>query len=285
MADARTVPVLMHHHVSPSPGMITVSPENFESQIAWLARDGWTSLTLEQYAGFLAGKPVPRKSIVITFDDGYLDNWVHAHPVLQKYGMHAVVFVVTGWMGEGPVRAHAGQAGATLPPTPDHRACEAAIFEQGRSDAVMMRWSEARAAIEAGTFEVHCHTHSHTRWLQRTDLDAAQRRDGLDRDLAMARQVLQQQLGEVSDTLCWPYGDFDQDHIDLARRHGFRYLHTTHPFGRNVVGGDPEHIYRFAIRNRPARWLRKRIALSYNPLLAPVFNRFKASRKGMRPGP
>jgi hypothetical protein len=37
MADARTVPVLMHHHVSPSPGMITVSPENFESQIAWLA--------------------------------------------------------------------------------------------------------------------------------------------------------------------------------------------------------------------------------------------------------
>jgi peptidoglycan/xylan/chitin deacetylase (PgdA/CDA1 family) len=102
MADARTVPVLMHHHVSPSPGMITVSPENFESQIAWLAGNGWTSLTLDQYAGFLAGKPVPRKSIVITFDDGYLDNWVYAHPILQKYGMHAVVFVVTGWMGEGP---------------------------------------------------------------------------------------------------------------------------------------------------------------------------------------
>ncbi len=91
MADARTVPVLMHHHVSPSPGMITVSPENFESQIAWLAANGWTSLTLEQYAGFLAGKPVPRKSIVITFDDGYLDNWVYAHPILQKYGMRGGV--------------------------------------------------------------------------------------------------------------------------------------------------------------------------------------------------
>ncbi len=285
MADAKTVPVLMHHHVSPSPGMITVSPANFESQIAWLAADGWTSLTLEQYAGFLAGKPVPRKSIVITFDDGYLDNWVYAHPILQKYGMHAVVFVVTGWMGDGPVRPHAGQPGATLPPTPDHRGCETAIFEQDSSDAVMMRWSEARAAIEAGTFEVHCHTHTHTRWLQRADLDRAQRREGVDRDLAMSRQVLQQQLGEVSDTLCWPYGDFDQDHVEVAMAHGFRYLHTTHPFGRNVVGGDPAHIYRFAIRDRPARWLRKRIAYSYNPLLAPVFNRFKASRKGMRPGP
>jgi len=265
--------------------MITVSPENFESQIAWLANNGWTSLTLDQYAGFLAGKPVPRRSIVITFDDGYLDNWVYAHPILQKYGMHAVVFVVTGWMGEGEVRPHAGIAGATLPATPDHRGCEAAIFENDRSDEVMMRWSEARAAIEAGTFEVHCHTHSHTRWLRRDDLDRAQRRAGISQDLAISRQVLQDKLGEVSDTLCWPYGDFDQDHIEVAREHGFRYLHTTHPFGRNVVGGDPERIYRFAIRNRPANWLRKRIAQSYNPLIAPFFNGFKARQKKMVPGP
>jgi peptidoglycan/xylan/chitin deacetylase (PgdA/CDA1 family) len=190
MAEARTVPVLMHHHVSPSPGMITVSPENFESQIAWLAGNGWTSLTLDQYAGFLAGKPVPRKSIVITFDDGYLDNWVYAHPILHKYGMHAVVFVVTGWMGEGPERPHAGIEGATLPATPDHRGCEAAIYEQDRSDDVMMRWSEARASIAAGTFEMHCHTHTHTRWLRRNDLDRAQRRAGLSHDLAVSREVL-----------------------------------------------------------------------------------------------
>ena len=49
---------------------------------------------------------------MITFDDGYLDNWVYAHPILHKYGMHAVVFVVTGWMGENhfaqwPVFAYA----------------------------------------------------------------------------------------------------------------------------------------------------------------------------------
>ncbi|WMJ69947.1 polysaccharide deacetylase family protein [Stenotrophomonas sp. 24(2023)] len=284
MADARTVPVLMHHHVSPSPGMITVSPENFESQIAWLAEDGWTSLTLAQYAGFLAGKPVPRKSIVITFDDGYLDNWVYAHPILQKYGMRATVFVVTGWMGDGPLRPHAGQPGAALPATPDHRGCEAAIYQQGRSDDVMMRWSEARAATEAGTFEVHCHTHSHTRWL-RMDISREERRRGIGGDLSMARQVLQEKMGGVSDTLCWPYGDFDQDYIEVAREQGFRYLHTTHPFGRNVVGGDPEHIYRFAIRNRPASWLRKRIRLSYNPVIGPLFNGFKARQKKMVPGP
>lgn len=274
----------MHHHVSPSPGMITVSPENFESQIAWLANDGWTALTLEQYAGFLAGEPVPRRSIVITFDDGYLDNWVYAHPILLKYGMRATVFVVTGWMGDGPARPHAGQANAVLPATPDHRGCERLILEEHRADEVMMRWSEARAAIEAGSFEIHCHTHTHTRWL-RQNISAEQRRDNLRLDLQTSRAVLQAQLGDVSDTLCWPYGDFDDDHVAMAREVGFRHLHTTHPFGRNLVGGDPEHIYRFAIRNRPASWLRKRIACSYNPMIAPLFNRFKARRRGMLAGP
>lgn len=284
MANAVSVPVLMHHHVSPSAGMITVSPENFESQIAWLAKDGWTALSTQQYADFLAGKPVPRKSVLITFDDGYLDNWVYAHPILQKYGMRATVFAVTGWMGEGPVRPHAGQAGATLPDTPDHRGCELAILQENRPDDVMMRWSEARAAIEAGTFEIHSHTHTHTRWLQQ-NLEREQRRQGIGRDLSMARTVLREQIGEASDVLCWPYGDFDQDYLEVAREQGFRYLHTTHPFGRNLAGGDPEHIYRFAIRNRPASWLRKRIAYSYHPLIAPLFNGFKAKRKGMAAGP
>jgi len=264
--------------------MITVSPENFESQIAWLAADGWTALTMQQYAGFLAGTPVPRRSILITFDDGYLDNWVHAHPVLQKYGMHAVVFLVTGWMGQGEVRPHAGQQGAAVPATPDHRGCEEAIFRQGRADEVMMRWSEARAAIAAGTLEFHCHTHSHTRWL-RQDIGREQKCAGIREDLARAREELHRELGEASDTLCWPYGDFDEDYVRIARELGFRYLHTTHPFGRNLVGGDPEHIYRFAIRNRPATWLRKRIASSYHPLIAPFFNRFKARRRGMVAGP
>ncbi len=284
MANARTVPVLMHHHVSNSPGMITVSPENFESQIAWLARTGWTSLTLDQYAGFSPG------SRCRAIDRDHVRRRLPGQLGLRpsdpaEYGMHAVVFVVTGWMHEGPIRPHAGIEGAELPATPEHRACEDLIYKQGRSDEVMMRWSEARAAIEAGTFEVHCHTHSHTRWLKRDDLDRAQRREGISGDLAMAKQTLLEKLGEVSDTLCWPYGDFDDDYIEVAREQGFRYLHTTHPFGRNVIGGDPERIYRFAIRNRPASWLRKRIAWSYNPLIAPIFNGFKARQKKMVPGP
>src|SRR3546814_15359031 len=72
MKTAQTVPVLMYHHVSPSDGMITTSPVNFEHQLAWLARHGYRSISSTEFAGHLNGQPVPSGSILITFDDGYL---------------------------------------------------------------------------------------------------------------------------------------------------------------------------------------------------------------------
>src|SRR5690606_34218981 len=86
MSARANVPVLMYHHVSPSPGMVTTSPARFEQHIAWLRREGWSALTADEFAGHLAGRPVPPKSVLITFDDGYLDNWLYAHPILQRHG-------------------------------------------------------------------------------------------------------------------------------------------------------------------------------------------------------
>nr|WP_301290520.1 polysaccharide deacetylase family protein [Kerstersia gyiorum] len=71
----------------------------------WLRKHGWQTLTAEQLRGFLEeGRPVPRRSVVLTFDDGYLDNWQYAHPVLKEYGFSAIMFVVTDWIGQGPAR-------------------------------------------------------------------------------------------------------------------------------------------------------------------------------------
>ena len=163
MKLAHCIPVLMYHHVSPADGSLTTSPENFESQIAGLARCGYRALTAAEFADFLEGKPTPAKSVLITFDDGYLDNWVYAHPILQKYSMHAVLFVITGLMGEGPVRPHSAQAEAILPEVRCHLECKA-LMAAGSSDLAMLRWAEVRAMQEAGTFEFHSHTHTHNRW-------------------------------------------------------------------------------------------------------------------------
>ena len=266
-----TVPVLMYHHVSPSPDMITITPERFESHLAWLAHAGFTTLDAAGFAGFLAGEPVPPKSVLLTFDDGYLDNWVYGHPALAKYGMQAVMFVITGHVHDGPPRAHAGQGGA-LPHTPGHRACEAAI-EAGRADDVMVRWSEIHAMRHAGTFDFHSHTHTHTRW-DKLCADPAEKRERLSEDLHRSREALARNLA-VSDHLCWPQGYFDADYVAEAQAQGFRHLYTTDPCGQNQPGTDPAHIHRITAKDEPGAWLRGRLWLARHRVLGPLYDKVR----------
>ncbi|MCC7225637.1 MAG: polysaccharide deacetylase family protein [Burkholderiaceae bacterium] len=279
MKPAYCVPVLMYHHVSPSAGMITTSPRNFERQIAGLARAGYHALTADAFAGFLAGEPVPDKSLLITFDDGYLDNYVYAHPVLQRYGMHGIIFLITGLIGDGPARPFNGQGGQ-LPATPEHRQAKA-LLAAGATDSVMLRWSEVKAMREAGTFEFHSHTHTHTRW----DLENIPRDQCLARmtqEFADSRAALTRHLGSVSAHFCWPQGHFDADYVRLAKQAGFEYLYTTIAHGQNLAGGDPACIYRFAVRNRGFPWLRQRAWLASHPVIGPLYNRWKSWKRARR---
>jgi len=278
--NAPSVPVLMYHHVTPAYSRLSVRSHRFEGQIASLARRGYTSLTAQQFADYLQGAPVPSKSVLITFDDGYLDNWVHAHPVLQRYGMHAVLFVITQWIGDGPVRPHAGQ-GLALPPAPNHADCSAAV-EAGRHDEVALRWSELQAMQQAGTFEIHSHTHTHTRWDKVCGPDIAAKRRHMAEELATSKMLLERHLGPVSDHLCWPQGYFDDDYVAEARAAGFRNLYTTDAYGQNTPGNDPAHIYRFPMRNGDIGRLSQRIWLNRNTTIGPTYLAIKAWRRRMK---
>ncbi|HCX34758.1 MAG TPA: hypothetical protein DHV08_15225 [Rhodocyclaceae bacterium] len=262
METARALPVLMYHHVSPSPGLVTLGPGVFRAQIAALAGAGWRSAGLGEVERFFAGEPLPARSCVISFDDGYLDNWVHAHPVLAEFGMKAVLFVVTGWLGEGPART-----GVTA--LSGHRECMQRI-QAGRHDEVMLRWSEVEAMCAAGTFEFHSHTHSHVRW-DRTIADSATRRAALAEDLSLSRQILASRLGVASRHLCWPQGHYDADHVRVARTVGFDHLYTTER-RVNLPSSDPARIGRLATKDRPADWLVSRTRIYGHPLLGRLYN-------------
>jgi peptidoglycan/xylan/chitin deacetylase (PgdA/CDA1 family) len=267
---AKAVPVLMYHHISSSSGMITVSPENFAAQMAYLARGGYTTIGSAQLAAYLAGEPLPEKSIMLTFDDGYLDNWVHAHPVLQAHGLTALCFLVTSWIGDGPVRAHA-RSDATLPPLLNHRDGEIAI-DNGEPDRTILRWSEIEAMRDAGTFEFHSHTHSHVRW-DNVSANADEKSEGLARDLVAARAVLEARLGAVSDHLCWPQGYHDDDYRRVARQTGFRHLYTCEVgsnYPRNEDGA-VRSITRLEVRDRPASWLASRLWIHTRPAISRAY--------------
>lgn len=101
-AGYRQIPVLAYHRVGYTEGELTVSPERFNSDLQALQKRGFTSVTLEQFQTFLADRSVelPENPILITFDDGYLDNFEHAYPALQKRGMVGTFFIITGMLGD-----------------------------------------------------------------------------------------------------------------------------------------------------------------------------------------
>ena len=97
------VPVLMYHRVAPAdqvgtslPGLV-VPPDLFEAQLDALIAAGWQTITAAQLAADLAaGVEPPARTFVITFDDGRRDAYTQAYPILQRLGLVATFYVITG---------------------------------------------------------------------------------------------------------------------------------------------------------------------------------------------
>ncbi|MGH4121983.1 MAG: polysaccharide deacetylase family protein [Clostridium sp.] len=91
------IPILMYHSISYEKGnSLRVSKENFKMQMKYLKANNYTTLTVDElYSYMKTGKMVPKKPIIITFDDGYKDNYTNAYPILKELGLKATVFVIT----------------------------------------------------------------------------------------------------------------------------------------------------------------------------------------------
>jgi peptidoglycan/xylan/chitin deacetylase (PgdA/CDA1 family) len=104
VARTASVPILMYHYISTSPSAndkirigLSVTPEMFEAQVKLLVDNGFTTISLfDLYNHVATGKPLPDKPIILTFDDGYVDNYEQAFPILKKHGQTGTFFVLTG---------------------------------------------------------------------------------------------------------------------------------------------------------------------------------------------
>lgn len=148
----RPVPVLYYHRVgAPDPIHLSIPTPLFDAQMAYLARNGWTTLSMRQLIDHVRGvSPAPRKSLAITFDDGFRDNLTEAMPILRKHGLRATVFAV------GSLLRH-----DSAPPAPTHRPFTAAHTEARRGDpGDFLSAAELDKLLEAG-IETHSHGWEH----------------------------------------------------------------------------------------------------------------------------
>ena len=162
-------------------------------QMTWLALAGYTSVSMDRYlAGRTGNQELPRKPVVITFDDGFADCVRYAVPVLKARGMTAVFFLVAGLMG--------GQSEWL-------RAKRGVALE-------LMDWATAKRLAAEG-FEIGAHslTHPHLTALSEAECRA---------ELTESRRVLEQGLGTEIRHLAYPYGSVDDRVMNLAGEAGYR---------------------------------------------------------------
>lgn len=98
----RQTPILMYHSIGSEEdmGTLDVTTENFLKQMKFIAEHNYKVISLDEYAdAALEGEVIPAKSVVITFDDGYENNYINAFPILKERGFPATIFVISNFVG------------------------------------------------------------------------------------------------------------------------------------------------------------------------------------------
>lgn len=199
---ARNILILAYHSIHPSfGGPLSITPEGFDDQMAILKGLGYTTLTVWQYFSefFSQGNWRPPKRLVITFDDGYLDTWEHALPVLQKHGFTATVFVTTGYIGTG--RRFPWQERVT------------------GNDVRCLSWQETAQLLALG-WEIGSHTVTHPLLTTLSEKDAW-------REIEDSKKQLEQQFGVPVRSFCYPSGNWNERVRGLVERAGYKAAVVT----------------------------------------------------------
>ncbi|MBI5208110.1 MAG: polysaccharide deacetylase family protein [Candidatus Firestonebacteria bacterium] len=166
-----SIPILLYHHVNYiDKDSLSVTPEIFEAQMKYLYDNNYNSLFLDDVLNIIKKKKrFLSKSVVVTFDDGYLDNWVYAYPILKKYKIKATIFVITSyiknrnkyrpnledvWKGRDKKQA--------LPEFPDHNTVNFLAFKYPLDTIkYFLTWEEMEQMIDSGLIDIQSHTHTH----------------------------------------------------------------------------------------------------------------------------
>lgn len=226
------VPVLNYHQVNNHDhNPLTLSDTEFEAQIKYLAKKGYTTISPDDLADYLQyGKELPPKPILITFDDGYKDNYQVAYPILKKYHFTATIFLISGFVNSY-----------------DRYLTSAQIKEM---------------ADNGFSFESHTVNH--------IPLTNAASDEEILNQLIKSKEAIEWSLGQKINYLAYPCGSYDQHVIDLTKKAGYRAAFTIN-FGRDTTNSTLYSLNRIPIFGGGTHtflhfWLRLNFTRVFNTL-------------------
>ena len=206
------LPILTYHSFDDSGSVISTSPATFEIQMKYLAQSGYQSLSLSEANLYIREKkPIPEKAFVMTFDDGYQNNYTQAFPTLQEVGFKATIFLISDYCG----KSWSG--------------------DESLLDArPMLSWSEVKELHRYG-IEFGSHTSTHPD-LTRIPIEQAEV------EIRESRIEIQDRVGAKVESFAYPYGRFNANVKKLVKQQFDAGCSTR--LGRNEPGDDPYSLKR-----------------------------------------
>lgn len=220
-----------------------VDRETFVQQIEYLRTHGYNFISLEEVRqAHSAGKPLPPKAVLLTFDDGYRSFHEFVFPLLEMYGYPCVLSIVTDWLNTPP-------KGITLP---------------------LMTWRQLAEVAKSGLVEIASHTDNIHQGIvynpQGNESWAAVSRKydpqtkayeteneyqtRIRADLRKSRLELKRNLGIDVRAIVWPFGEYNQITMEEAKSCGFDSMFVLED--RRASAGDLEMLSRYIVVNNPS---------------------------------
>lgn len=215
---SRGAVVLMYHSVDENKEFFTVSAGEFERQMKYLADNKYKVLSASDLIKSIEdGTEIPSKTVVLTFDDGYQDNYKNAFPILKKYGFLATIFVTTGSMSGTRITSK-----GTVIPT--------------------LSWGQIKEMANSGFVEFFPHTHTHPKLDLISD-------DELRNEIRVSKEIIEKELNKKINVFAYPYGQSNQKVRDILKQEGFKAAFTVET-GPVTAKVDPLLIKRNSIDSR-----------------------------------
>jgi peptidoglycan/xylan/chitin deacetylase (PgdA/CDA1 family)/glycosyltransferase involved in cell wall biosynthesis len=239
------IPVLMYHKIPDAPlatkHQIFVTKENFAKHLAYFKQRNFSPITFRDYQDFASGRrslaEFPRRPIILTFDDGYTDNYTNLLPLMQQYGYRGVLYL----LGDFDIRYNKWDA--DFDPT------------EPRSD-IMDR--AQKQAFVAADWEIGAHTMRHAKLPELSEAEALA-------EMRQSKAALEASLGTEIISFAYPYGALNEKVKALAQKAGFTYAVATDTGGMHLED-DRMQVFRInmfphetpsSLFKKTATWYRK----------------------------
>lgn len=220
------IPIIMYHQVKPTGlGKDIISPAEFESDLKFLSENHYSPITMAQLIAFAYdGDALPENPVMLTFDDGYYNNYHYVYPLLQKYNAKIVLSIIG-------------------------KACDDfSEYPSDNMDYAHATWDQIAEMEDSGLVELQNHTYNlhkmKTRMgcLKAGNESSDQYRQVLSEDIARLQNKLNDIVGVTPNTFNYPYGKYTPESEQIIKALGFKSTLTC-DYGINTVTDDPQSLY------------------------------------------